>query len=757
MMINLFFIVLITPSSIATSIFTYDGVPAQNGTKVMALKSEIPDIPENFTVCASFYVASINGSVTYLEFWGEKKPWIHFWFYAKGSKNGLKLVMGFSMSYPESVGLYQLVPFEWYHVCIKINHPAGVINMALNGEHIGQDYFSEALKLSSEKGRKFNKIVLGDSINQYEKSIGMLNIYKVGLRSERMVEMSNSSFFARNGDILDWGKSVWAGQLKKETVKVKEIEREIFLDIDSRQTFQDATKTCKKFKGGSLYFPDVINDVQSIEKHFMNRRSECLSVWTNYSIENDANLPFAEDEPDGKSGDFCIYSFHPDMPTPIRDTQCDREMCFICNFPRRPLIVLRGMCDMNKKISIFYTPIVKNGTLYYIGITGAHWIEFDESRSEWKILSSKHGEVLAKTHAGKNSFGLGKLQWTIYNNSECNTCNSTPNYDVTLSLESCNKDQFNCDDGSCINATNRCDLKEDCEDKSDEKGCGSRVIMKSMYNKYVSPILNTMVTRVSLTILVTNINDINEESGYFWITGKFNTTWYDSRLAFKNLKMDHDLNALWDTDIDSIWMPWIALDNAISSSYIPGDVYVRVNVNKDFVSNPNELSSIQNEQIFSGRNNSITKRVDFNAKFLCSFLLTWKPFDFQHCFIDVVLAGDRDKYVELEAKVAEFRGSKYFQEYFIFEPTICKKIIGLKKGIRVEFLMKRRIPNILANVQTTFFPTILVNIIGQATFYMMPRYFNTAVTVNLTAMLLLTTMYALISRLYSSVFSFKVQ
>jgi len=37
---------------------------------------------------------------------------------------------------------------------------------------------------------------------------------------------------------------------------------------------------------------------------------------------------------------------------------------------------------------------------------------------------------------------------------------------------SCDAGEFRCDDGECISRLWRCDLELDCEDGSDERGCG---------------------------------------------------------------------------------------------------------------------------------------------------------------------------------------------------------------------------------------------------------------------------------------------
>ena len=48
----------------------------------------------------------------------------------------------------------------------------------------------------------------------------------------------------------------------------------------------------------------------------------------------------------------------------------------------------------------------------------------------------------------------------------------------------CPRDQFQCVSGQCINATNRCDVKFDCDDKSDEERCGKYSSDKMQILKY---------------------------------------------------------------------------------------------------------------------------------------------------------------------------------------------------------------------------------------------------------------------------------
>ena len=70
--------------------------------------------------------------------------------------------------------------------------------------------------------------------------------------------------------------------------------------------------------------------------------------------------------------------------------------------------------------------------------------------------------------------------------------------------------------------------------------------------------------------------------------------------------------------------------------------------------------------------------------------------------------------------------------------------VPTKKGIRMVFVMKRKITS---ELMTTYFPTILLTAITFATTFFKPLFFEAALSVNLTTMLVMTTIF--ISKLES--------
>lgn len=50
-------------------------------------------------------------------------------------------------------------------------------------------------------------------------------------------------------------------------------------------------------------------------------------------------------------------------------------------------------------------------------------------------------------------------------------CNGYPGTQLMLTLSACYDSEYTCGDASCVQQSQRCDLRVDCPDKSDETGC----------------------------------------------------------------------------------------------------------------------------------------------------------------------------------------------------------------------------------------------------------------------------------------------
>ena len=101
--------------------------------------------------------------------------------------------------------------------------------------------------------------------------------------------------------------------------------------------------------------------------------------------------------------------------------------------------------------------------------------------------------------------------------------------------------------------------------------------------------------------------------------------------------------------------------------------------------------------------------------------------------------GADTKGVHLEVGEAILETSKELTEYFItHDPKSPTLILDRTGGVAFQIIFKRRLTN---EAVMTFFPSLLLITIAYTTsFFKLPNFFNTAITVNLTVMLTITTL-----------------
>lgn len=58
---------------------------------------------------------------------------------------------------------------------------------------------------------------------------------------------------------------------------------------------------------------------------------------------------------------------------------------------------------------------------------------------------------------------------------------------VTLGLSACYAWEYSCKDGTCIDLEQRCDLRVDCPDKSDEIGCDKLLLPEDYLSQLTPP------------------------------------------------------------------------------------------------------------------------------------------------------------------------------------------------------------------------------------------------------------------------------
>ena len=164
---------------------------------------------------------------------------------------------------------------------------------------------------------------------------------------------------------------------------------------------------------------------------------------------------------------------------------------------------------------------------------------------------------------------------------------------------------------------------------------------------------------------------------------------------------------------------------------------IRILANENFTHSRTDLSHHQNIYIFPGEDTNVEMARTYATEFLCLYNMNWYPFDTQSCSLDFMLDATANTFVSLMPGSLNYSGPVELTQYFVRQSTMTAHTFDDREGVRVLVVLGRRL---LSNILTVYMPTILLNIMGHVTVYFKPFFFEAIITVNLTVMLVLTTM-----------------
>ena len=219
--------------------------------------------------------------------------------------------------------------------------------------------------------------------------------------------------------------------------------------------------------------------------------------------------------------------------------------------------------------------------------------------------------------------------------------------------------------------------------------------------------------------------------------------WFDARLQFYNLKDNIKMNSLLPEEKQKIWVPRIIFQNTEGQLTTMNDEKSLINVLKlqNGTFNTDGLVS-EDIDIYEGNQNPIFMSRVYDIEFLCGFQMQWYPFDTQTCYLEFMLGPEIDSFVDLLPGTQEYLGPKELTQYFVKRSSIETYNRMGKRGVRISLTLGRRLLGVFL---TVYFPTVLLNRIGHVTNFFKPIFFEAVVTVNLTCMLVLTTMFINVS------------
>ena len=155
------------------------------------------------------------------------------------------------------------------------------------------------------------------------------------------------------------------------------------------------------------------------------------------------------------------------------------------------------------------------------------------------------------------------------------------------------------------------------------------------------------------------------------------------------------------------------------------------------------MEAVQADETYEGGDNPITMSSVYQGDFICRFdAIRRYPFDNQICSVKFFIQGVQTNFVHLSPKTifdnGPFEVGQYQVQGWEFKDMT---INNGKKGLVFYVQLQR---NILSIFFITYMPTILMNLVNQATNYFEDN-FDLLLTINITCMMVLASVYISVS------------
>ena len=149
---------------------------------------------------------------------------------------------------------------------------------------------------------------------------------------------------------------------------------------------------------------------------------------------------------------------------------------------------------------------------------------------------------------------------------------------------------------------------------------------------------------------------------------------------------------------------------------------------------------------YSGANTPLIFSSEHNMQFFCNFeSIKDYPFDTQECYMYFYVSGHQNEKMELLTEL-KTPPPKIVGQY-VTNGWILKNNLTFmnspKKVVRITLCLTRRL---LSLMMVTYFPTLLMNILNQATLYIIvENKYDIIITVNVTSLMVLVSIYLSVS------------
>ena len=147
------------------------------------------------------------------------------------------------------------------------------------------------------------------------------------------------------------------------------------------------------------------------------------------------------------------------------------------------------------------------------------------------------------------------------------------------------------------------------------------------------------------------------------------------------------------------------------------------------------MEEVDEREIFKGTENQLILKQTYTHEFQCVFELQNYPFDQQECSIDIITSSFDAPFLNLTSQKLSMEQQPEMTLFHLTNWNLCALT---SQKVRMSLTLRRRI---LSELMSTYLPSLLLLMITFATTFFKPIFFEAALTVNLTNMLVMTTIF----------------
>ena len=239
--------------------------------------------------------------------------------------------------------------------------------------------------------------------------------------------------------------------------------------------------------------------------------------------------------------------------------------------------------------------------------------------------------------------------------------------------------------------------------------------------------------------------EINEVDGRLTVQLEVSLSWHDARLTMYNLKSQDILNTLTVGARESLWIPDVVFSNTQDKMETVNDkkAYMTISRRGGFKREPS--TTVENAFVYRGEDNPLRISRVYSSEFLCEFDMSVYPFDSQECQVVFVMKGNEGEFIDLAVDTLRYLGPIDLIQYVVKSYKITEEMLvppGVQQAVTIRIRFGRRL---LSTFLTNYLPMAILCLVAFSTNHFKPFFFEAIVTVNLTALLVLTTLFISIS------------